>query len=126
MRSVIISVILFVVVSVGAFYCVAHNEEELTLLLDELCQMEDQIIAENWTGAQQIFSKIKEQWQDKSFYWRLIIDQETLTDIETNLLRTGAYTHAEDYAQSMAELSSLYAQYRQLLLQEALTFNNIF
>lgn len=125
MRSVIISLILFALTLFGAISATNITSDTLTKLCADLHTMENQIIADQWTDAQQSFDQIRQKWQNDSFFWRLMLSHETLMDIEANLLRVGAYTYAEDFAQSMAELASLYAQYEQLLEIENLSVENI-
>ena len=112
MRSVIISLILCACCLAGA----AASTWAIDRYVDDLCGrlyiMENTIQARDWATAQEDFDQLKDSWHNQQHLWRLLLDHQQLTDIEANLLRVGAYIYAEDDAQSLAELASLYATYQ--------------
>lgn len=125
MRSVIISLVLFAGCLVGAYFASDTLETDITELCGTLHTMEDAIIANDWPDAQAQFERLRQDWQDQELFWRLMLDHQRQTDLEANMLRVGAYVYAEDDAQSLAELASLFAGYEHTLLLEKVTWDNI-
>lgn len=125
MRSVIVSLVLLAGCLFGAYFAGETLETDITALCSTLHTMEDAILADDWTGAQTQFENLREQWQDQEHFWRLMLDHQRQTDLEANMLRVGAYVYAEDDAQSLAELASLFAGYEHTLILEKISWDNI-
>ena len=125
MRSVLISLALFALCLFGAFFAGDAIESYITDLCATLHTMEDAILAEDWPDAQGQFEVLHEQWQAHEHFWRLMLDHQRQTDLEANMLRVGAYVYAEDDAQSLAELASLFAAYEHTLILEKVTWDNV-
>ena len=54
-----------------------------------------------------------------------MLDHQRQSDLEANMLRVGAYVYAQDDAQSLAELASLFAGYEHTLILEKISWENI-
>lgn len=125
MRSVIISLILCASCLLGAFTADKAVDANVNHLCGTLYMMEQDIHASDWSSAQIHFDALKNDWHSQQHLWRLLLDHQQLMDLEANLLRIGAYIYAQDDAQGMAELASLYTTYQHTMLLEKVTWDNI-
>ena len=125
MRSVIVSLVLLAFCLFGAYFASVTLEEDITALCGTLHTMEDAILADDWPGAQAQFENLRGQWQAQEHFWRLMLDHQRQSDLEANMLRVGAYVYAQDDAQSLAELASLFAGYEHTLILEKISWENI-
>ncbi|MGI6734135.1 MAG: DUF4363 family protein [Anaerovoracaceae bacterium] len=119
--SIAVTVVLLVIWSVFIGYADVDVDKMVTDIDVAVASIE----ADDWTQAQDAVTRVSRRWQDRRLVYSLFFDAISISDVESSLVRAGAYCRTHDESSAIAELSDL----RHLLLflyeNELVTIENI-
>jgi len=88
--------------------------------------VEDSITVQKWELGQQELNAAHKNWEDDSIWWSILLDHQSIDNIDIHLKRLEKFISIQDLSQSLGELATLSLLFEQISGAERFTLENIF
>lgn len=123
--TLLIAIPLILVIGFGMF--TQHMlQKDAVDIANQLGQLEEQILSENWREAAAALGQISKAWQPVRRKWQALIDHNESDRIDEAFSRLKAYIQTEENKECLAEIAVLKQTFLHIPEKERLNLSNIF
>ena len=126
MRTLITIITIVLLLSVGSITSNRFIQTTTQVIGGQLNIIEQSLSNRKWESAKTELSTAQESWEMSNLWWSILFDHQEIDTINISLKQLENYIKAEDFSDSLVELSTIKLRLENLKESTKLTIKNIF
>ena len=126
MRTLITIITIVLLLSVGSITSNRFIQTTTQVIGDQLNIVEQSLSNRKWESAKTELTTAQESWEMSNLWWSILFDHQEIDTINISLKQLENYIKAEDFSDSLVELSTIKLKLENLKESSKLTVKNIF
>lgn len=123
----IITIISIVIILLGGSLASYRYVETTTQTMGALLEsVEDSVTDQKWESAQAVLNTAQQKWKGDNTAWSIILDHQTIENININMKLLEKYIGVQDVSQSIGEATTLRLLFEHISDTEMFTWENVF
>jgi hypothetical protein len=102
MKDVVVSFTIFIAMVIIMFFSVSYVNDVGTKILHESDELESLVLADNWEEADEVSSRVWEQWHASAQILPIIINHTEVDLISSEILKLTQYITSKNKEESLA------------------------
>lgn len=126
MRTLIISLIIFILLIALWFFIMDYMDESIDELLSLQEEIHEFVVLEDWQSALKRLDYFNDRWNTHQAFYHLFLNQENIMQVNYAISKTKIYMIYEESALSLGQLSFIEDQLNFIHEDELISIENIF
>ncbi len=126
MRTLITIITIVLLLSVGSITSNRFIQTTTQIIGNQLNIIEQSLSNRKWESAKTELTTAQESWEMSNLWWSILFDHQEIDTINISLKQLENYIKAEDFSDSLVELSTIKLKLENLKESSKLTVKNIF